>query len=113
MNKIHRIATLARTVLVEAIEIPDGNPVRLRVEVFSWSDHEYTCQLYRMDTYRVRPTFLDADEDFVADEAFLVLDVGIEWKALRASTIDGLLNLLFAKIEWQLGWKIQRPAAAP
>lgn len=105
MSNPHRIATLVKTVLIEPIEMPESNPVKLRVEVFSWSDHEYTCQVSQLDMYRVKPTFCDDD----ADEEFLVLDVGIEWKDLRASTVDGLLNLLFDRMEGQFGWKIDRP----
>jgi len=109
MSKSHRIATLAKTVLIEAIPIVDGNDVRLRVEIFSWSDHEYSCQVSRLDTYRVKPTFYDE----LADEEFLVLDSGIDWHHLRAATPDELLILLFENIERQLGVKIDRPEVPP
>jgi hypothetical protein len=105
----HRIATLVKTVIIDPIPIVNGNDINLRVEIFSWSVNEYSCQVSRIDRYRVKPTF----HDDVADERFLVLDEGIEWDELRADTADGLLDLLFDKMEWQWGVKIDRPAPPP
>jgi hypothetical protein len=105
----HRIATLVKTVIIDPIPIVNGNDIRLRVEIFSWSDNEYSCQVSRIDRYRVKPTFYDD----VADEQFLVLDEGIEWDELSADTADALLDLLFENMERQWGVKIERPAAPP
>jgi hypothetical protein len=105
MSAPHRIATLVKTVIVDRIPIVNGNDIRLRVEIFAWSEHEYSCQVSRLDMYRIKPTFYND----VADEQFLVLDEGIVWEDLRADTADGLLNLLFEKMEWQWGVKIERP----
>ena len=104
MSKSLRIATLVKTVLIEAIPIVDGNDIRLRVEIFSWSDHEYSCQVSRLDMYRVQPTF----HDELADEELAVLDHGIDWDCLRAATAEELLILVFENMERQFGVKIDR-----
>jgi hypothetical protein len=65
-------------VLIDDIPVVDHNALKFRVEVFSWSEHEFFCQVSRMDLYRVKPTFYDAP----ADEHFLVLDDWIEWRDL-------------------------------
>lgn len=111
MSKSHRIATLVKTVLVEAIR-PAGDQtpdIQFRVEIFSWSEQEYSCQVWRLDTYRVQPTF-QAEPSQLADEEWLVLDHGLDWRQLRAATAEELLVLLCENIERRLGVKIDRPA---
>jgi hypothetical protein len=105
MTRSIRIATLAKTFLLEPITPPDGNAIQLRVDVFSWSDREFTCQVWRLDMYRIKPTFYD---DY-ADEQVMVLDHGLDWDRLRADSVDALLGLLFDEFERRFGWKVTHP----
>lgn len=113
MSKSHRIATLVKTVLVEAIRPADDQApdIQFRVEIFSWSEQEYSCQVWRLDTYRVQPTF-QAEPSQLADEESLVLDHGLDWRQLRAATAEELLVLVFEDIERRLGVKVDRPAGS-
>jgi hypothetical protein len=69
------------------------------------------CQVWRLDTYRVQPTF-QAEPSQPADEESLVLDHGLDWRQLRAATAEELLVLLFEDIERRLGVKVDRPAGS-
>jgi hypothetical protein len=104
MKMTFRIATLVRTVLVDAIPVVDGADLRFRLEIFSWSPTEYTCQLWRLDTYRVPPSFVP----MVADEEILVIDTGFGLDAMRAATADEMLSKALGAIERQLGVTIER-----
>jgi hypothetical protein len=108
VSKSLRVATLVKTVLVEAIRPPDDVEIEFRVDIFSWSEHEYSCQVWRLDTYRVQPTFQAPSQ--LADEQWLVRDLVLDWKELRAATADGLLALLFEQIERRFGVKVDLPA---
>jgi len=105
MTRSLRTATLAKTLLLDPITPADGNAIQFRVEVFSWSDREFTCQVWRLDMYRIKPTFYDEH----ADEQVMVLDHGINWDQLRADSVDALLGLLFDEIDRRLGWKVVYP----
>jgi hypothetical protein len=100
-----RIATLVKTVLVEAIQPPDDAALQFRIEIFSWSEHEYSCQVWRYDTYRIQPTFQEASQ--LADEQWMVLDLVLDWRDLRASSAENLLDLVFEEIERRLGVKVR------
>jgi len=80
---------LVKTVLIEAILPADDQApdIQFRIEIFSWSEQEYSCQVWRLDTYRVQPT-LQAEPSQLADEEWLVLDHGLDWRQLRAATVD-------------------------
>jgi hypothetical protein len=106
-----RIATLVKTVLVEAIPAADDQTpnIQLRIEVFAWSEREYSCQVWRLDTYSVQPTF-QAEPAPLADEEWLVLDHGLDWRQLRAASPDELLVLVFADIERRFGVNVDQPA---
>ena len=113
MTNSLRTATLVKTVLVEAIpavddQVPD---IQFRVEIFSWSEQEYSCQVWRLDTYRVQPTF-QAEPSQLADEEWLVLDHGLDWRQLRAATAEELLVVLFEDIERRFGVKVDLPAGS-
>jgi hypothetical protein len=99
-----RTATLVKTVLVEAIRPSDDADVQFRIEVFSWSEQEYTCQVWRLDTYRIQPTFQEPSQ--LADEEFPVLDLALDWRELRADTASGVLDLVFHEIERRFGVKV-------
>src|SRR4029079_15452190 len=106
VGNARRIATLVKTVLVEAIPTADDGEIQFRIEVFSWADQEYSCQIWRYDAYRIQPTF---QETFpVADEEWIVLDLGLAWRDLRAPSADQLLELVFEEIERKLGVKVSR-----
>jgi hypothetical protein len=111
MTESLRTATLVKTVLVEAIRSADdqGSDIQFRIEVFSWSEQEYSCQAWRLDTYCVQPT-LQAKPSPLADEEWLVLDHGLEWRQLRAATSDELLILVFDEIARRLGVNVHVPA---
>jgi hypothetical protein len=102
-----RIATLVRTVLVEPVRAADdrGADIQFRVEIFSWSENDYSCQVWRLDTYRVQPA-LQANGSQPADEEWPVLDHGLEWRDLHAASSDELLALVFEEIERRLGVKV-------
>ena len=104
MSQPLRIATLVQTVLVDAITLAEGADLRLRIEIFSWSSTEFFCQMWRLDTYRVQPSFVPG----LADEEILALDSGIGWHPLRATTADELLSKAIGAIEDQLGVTIER-----
>jgi len=104
MNKSLRVATLVKTVLVEAVRPSDDDELQFRVEVFSWSEQEYSCQVWRLDTYRVQPTFQVSPQ--LADEEWLVLDLALDWRELRAATAEELLGLVFADMERRFGVKV-------
>jgi hypothetical protein len=111
MANAARIATLVKTVLVEAIQLPDHH-IQFRVEIFSWSEQEYSCQVWRYDTYRIQPTFVEPS--MLADEEWMVLDLALDWRDLRATTSDQLLDLVYEEIERRFGVAIARaPAATP
>jgi hypothetical protein len=101
-----RIATLVRTVLVEAIQPPDDVSLQFRVEIFAWSEQEYSCQVWRYDTYRIQPTFQQPSQ--LADEQWMVLDLVLDWRDLRAATAEKLLELVFEELERRLGVKVRR-----
>jgi hypothetical protein len=101
----HRVATLVKTLIVEAIRPAEGNDIKYRVDVFAWSDHEYSCQVWCIDMYRVWPSF----HTDLADEELMIIDDGNSWDQLRAATVDELLDRLFADMERQFGVKIERP----
>jgi hypothetical protein len=101
-----RIGTLVKTVLIEAIQLPDDAEIQFRVEIFSWSEHEYSCQLWRYDTYRIQPTFQEPSQ--LADEQWMVLDLALDWRDLRASTPDELLDLVCEEIDRRLAVKVRR-----
>jgi hypothetical protein len=98
------MATLVKTMLVEAIEPAEGSELQFRVEIFSWSEHDYSCQVWRYDTYRIQPTFQLPSQ--LADEQWMVLDLVLDWRELRASTSDKLLDLVCEEIERRLGVKV-------
>ena len=102
-----RTATLVKTVLVEAIQPPDDAELQFRIEIFSWSEHEYSCQVWRYDTYRVQPTFEGAGK--LADEEWPVLDLVLDWRDLRAASAEELLALVFDEIERRFGVKADLP----
>jgi hypothetical protein len=91
-----RIATLVKTVLVDTIQPAEGAELRFRVEIFAWSEHDYSCQVWRYDTYRIQPTFQERSQ--VADEEWSVLDLVLDWRDLRAATAEQLLDLVFEEI---------------
>ena len=99
--------------LVEAIPPADDQApeIQLRVEVFSWSEQEYSCKVWRLDTYRVQPTF-QAEPSQPADEEWLVLDHGLDWRELRAATAEELLVVLFEDLERRFGVKVDLPAGS-
>lgn len=99
-----RIATLVKTVLVDAVQPADAAELQFRVEIFSWSEHDYSCQVWRYDTYRIQPTFQEPSQ--LADEQWMVLDLVLDWRDLRASTSDKLLDLVCEEIERCFGVKI-------
>jgi hypothetical protein len=101
-----RIATLVKTVLVDALQPPDDAALQFRVEIFSWSEHDYACQVWRYDTYRIQPTFQEPSQP--ADEEWMVLDLVLDWRDLRASTSDKLLDLVLEEIERRFGVKVSR-----
>jgi hypothetical protein len=101
-----RIATLVKTVLVETIRPSDDAGVQFRIEVFSWSEQEYTCQVWRLDTYRIQPTFQQPSQ--LADEEVPVLDLALDWRELRADTAGGVLSLVFDEIERRFGVQVSR-----
>lgn len=113
MSKSLRVATLVKTVLVEGIRPADYQDpdIQFRVEIFSWSEQEYSCQVWRLDTYRVQPT-LQAEPSQLADEEWLVLDHGLDWRQLRAASADNLLVLVFEEIERRLGVQVNPPAGS-
>jgi len=113
MTKSLRTATLVKTVLIEAIPPADDQApdIQFRIEIFSWSEQEYSCQVWRLDTYRVQPT-LQAEPSQLADEEWLVLDHGLDWRQLRAATAEELLVVLFADIERRFGVKVDLPAGS-
>ena len=71
----------------------------------------YSCQVWRLDTYRVQPT-LQAEPSQLADEEWLVLDHGLDWRQLRAATAEELLVVLFEDIERRFGVKVDLPAGS-
>lgn len=93
MNKKYRIATLAKTVWVEP-----SSQIQFRIDIFSWSEVEYSCQIWRLDMYRIKPTAYDEQ----ADEQVMVLEHGINWWDLRGRTADELLEMVIEAIERQL-----------
>ena len=99
--------------LVEAIPPADDQTpdIQFRVEIFSWSEQEYSCQVWRLDTYRVQPTF-QAEPSQLADEEWLVLDHGLDWRQLRAATAEELLVAVFEDIERRFGVKVDLPAGS-
>jgi len=113
MTKSLRTATLVKTVLIEAIPPADDQApdIQFRIEIFSWSEQEYSCQVWRLDTYRVQPT-LQAEPSQLADEEWLVLDHGLDWRQLRAATAEELLVVLFEDIERRFGVKVDLPAGS-
>jgi len=113
MTKSLRTATLVKTVLIEAIPPADDQApdIQFRIEIFSWSEQEYSCQVWRLDTYRVQPTF-QAEPSQLADEEWLVLDHGLNWRQLRAATAEELLVVLFEDIERRFGVKVDLPVGS-
>ena len=113
MSKQIRVATLVKTVLVDAIRPVDdqADDIQFRVDIFSWSEREYSCHIWRLDTYRVQPTFLPEPSQ-LADEQWPVLDHGLDWRQLRAATAEELLALVFDEIERKLGVKLDLPAGS-
>ena len=113
MSRPLRTATLVKTVLIEAIQpVDDQSPdIRFRVEIFSWSEREYSCQVWRHDTYSVQPSFQYKHLQ-LADEEWLVLDYGLGWQQLRAPSADQLLILLYEEIERRLLVKVDLPAGS-
>lgn len=108
MSEPHRVAVLVKTAIVDAIPLAEGNALRFRIEIFLWSESEYTCQIWRHDTYRIRPSFVPGS----ADEEILVIDSGIRWHELRATTADKMLSKALAAIEDQLNVTIERPGSS-
>jgi hypothetical protein len=93
MSKPYRIATLVKSIWVEP-----SSKIQFRIDIFSWSDVEYFCQIWRLDLYRIKPTAYDEH----ADEHFMVLDHGINWWDLRARTADELIDMVLDEIHRQL-----------
>ena len=93
MGKHYRIATLAKTVWVEP-----SSKIQFRIDIFSWSEAEYSCQIWRLDMYRIKPTVCDEQ----ADEQVMVLEHGINWWDLRGRTADELLAMVIEAIGRQL-----------
>jgi hypothetical protein len=110
MSRSLRTATLVKTVLTEAIRPADDEAADLqfRIEVFAWSEQEFSCQVWRLDTYTVQPT-VRVDPALLADETWLVMDGGLDWRNLRASTADKLLILLSEELERRLGLTLDLP----
>jgi len=104
------MATLVKTVLTEAIRPADDEAadIQFRIEIFAWSEHEFSCQIWRLDTYTVQPRFR-ADPSVLADEAWLVMDGGLDWRDLRAATADQLLGLVSDALDRRLGVKLDLP----
>lgn len=102
-----RTATLVKTVIADRTGDDLRPDLHFRIDVFSWSDSEYSCQVWRMDLYRIKPM----SQDDPADEDVMVLEHGISWWDLRARTPEALLDMVFDAIERQLGTAIDRTAA--
>jgi hypothetical protein len=111
MARSLRIATLVKSVLVEAIRPTDDRDpdIQFRIDIFSWSEQEYSCQVWRLDTYRVQPTFA-SEPSQMADDEWFVLDHGLSWRQLRGTTAEEVLAQVFVELERQLGVKVETPA---
>jgi hypothetical protein len=105
MSKQYRIAKLVNTVLAIRPAYDEVDEINFRIDVFVRPDGDYSCQVWRLDMYRLKPMPQDdpEHEQLVADEQVMILEHCFNWWDLRGRTPDELLAMVFDAIDRQLG----------
>lgn len=63
---------LVKTIVFQPIEFPNGDTWQFKAEIFRQSPNAFFVEMWRLEMYRIQPTFID--DNGYADEQFYVLE---------------------------------------
>jgi hypothetical protein len=93
---------VVRTMVFKKILPPQGSPISIRLEILKdlKRDTYFAC-LWRLDSYKVRPSFDVSPGIDGCDEYFMVEDKGLipDISELSADSVEAMVALVLSKIE--------------
>ncbi len=100
-NQVVRYSEIVKTIDLEPIKMVDGDDLRFRVEIVKDSFiGDYYLNLWRIENYRIQPTFPQKSGFLVkdlSDEEILVKDI-VTLDGIRSNSPDDLLKLALREI---------------
>jgi hypothetical protein len=101
-------AEVVRTFELEPIELPDGDVIVLRAEILRVDRGKFTARLWRVERFRVQPSFPQQDgtpSHLASDEALLVEEPGVLDSGFPRNPADpeSVLTELVEAVEHRFG----------
>jgi len=101
---------VVKTVVLGPIELPDdlAESIKLRIEVLRWSSERFTCQVWRRETYRMRPSLGEPATEGVWEAEVYVLETGLDWETVEGPSSEDVIEQVLQRIEAGFGVDVGR-----
>ena len=112
MSDLPQINTgiLTKTIILEPIALNDDRleSLKYRIEIFRWTNNDFTCQLWRRETYQMEPCYIsnnDSQEKWGGET--YVLETALDWEKIKGPSESHVIKMILKEIQGYFSIKIK------